>query len=302
MRKTILLLVSLFVLANVYAQKKCKSNKCNDDQIAPANEALFLSNNKIDELKSLHIFYGKPRNNSNKDIILLVQEEFVVGYDTVLNLPLWTSYLLTADWAKEDMRRKDCFRDDPRLNTSNQQVNCAYYKKSGFDRGHLSPRDDFNRSLTAQLNTFLFSNMVPQYPKHNRYFWKYLEAYINDLAESLDSIYIITGIAFDYNADGLPDEKENLPVMKDPEKPLAVPSHLYKIVLHPRSDGTIDALAILTPHNNTKRRKNKTFIYIEEQCLVSIDDIEDISGFNYFWRLENEVEDSLEERIEDDMW
>ncbi len=292
----------MFSIVNLNAQKKCSGNKCKNEQVSPANEALFLSDQRIDELKSLHIPYGKPRNNSNKDILLLVQEEFVVGYDTVLNLPLWTSYLLTRDWANDERRRKDCFRDDPRLNSTNKQLNCAYYEKSGFDRGHLSPRDDFNRSDIAQFNTFLFSNMVPQYPKHNRGTWKYLEGYINDLAESLDSIYVVTGIAFDYNDDGLPDEKENFPVINETEKPLAIPSHLYKIVFRSRPDGTHDAIAILTLHNNLKRNKKTSLKYLKDECLVSIDEIEGISGFNYFWKLENSLEEPLEEKTEVDLW
>lgn len=300
MRKTILLVVSLFITVTLSAQKKC-SGRCKNEQVDRANEALLLSNQRIDELKSLHVPYGKPKNNINKDIVLLVQEEFIVGYDTVLNLPLWTSYLLTADWANDEMKRKDCFRDDPRLNSTNQQINCGYYKKSKFDRGHLSPRDDFNRSETAQFNTFLFSNMIPQYPKHNRGTWKYLEGYLNDLAETLDSIYIVTGIAFDYDGNGLPDKKDSLPVIKKEVKPLAIPSHLYKIVLHPKSDSTFDAIAILIPHNNQKRKKKASFEYLKNQCLVSIDEIEDISGLNFFWRLDNSIENSLEGKTEDDL-
>ena len=166
----------------------------------------------------------------------------------------------------------------------------------------MSPRDDFNRSETAQFNTFLFSNMIPQYPKHNRGTWKYLEGYINDLARTLDSVYIVTGIAFDYDGNGLPDNKDSLPVIKKEVKPLAIPSYLYKIVLHRESDSTFKAIAIMTPHNNLKRTKKKSFTYLKNECLVSIDEIENISGFNFFWKLENPLEDPLEAKSENDLW
>jgi endonuclease G len=303
MKKIIFFIFTILIYFTSNAQTHCEGfNKCKNDQVEAANKALVISNQEESELYNLHLFEGKPRNNFNKDVIILVQNEFIVGYDTVLNLPLWTSYLLTSEWAGIKLDRCDCFRDDPRLNKTENQINCDYYSGSGFNRGHLSPRNDFNRSEIAQINTFLFSNMVPQFPNHNQSTWMYLEGYVNDLAESIDSIYIVTGIAFDYNGDGKPDFKEDLNLINKKKKPLAIPSHLYKIIVRKWDDGSIDAICFLTPHDNLRRKKLESFNYLEYKCLVSIDEIELISGFNFFWKLQNEKEEALESFKQSDLW
>ncbi|NOQ28141.1 MAG: hypothetical protein GQ564_22490 [Bacteroidales bacterium] len=303
MKKIILLVFTVLVFNYSKAQIHCGGfNKCTDAQAEEANEALLLSNQRIKELKDLHFFNGKPRNSSNKDIIILTQEGFIVGYDTILNLPLWTSYFLTKEWAEIERDRIDCFRDDPRLNKTKTQINCDYYKGSGFNRGHLSPRNDFNRSEIVQLNTFLFSNMIPQYPKHNQRMWRFLEEYVNNLAESIDSIYIITGIAFDYDGNGRPDSKDDLPLLEQNTRPLAIPSHIYKIVIKKRNDDTIEAISFLTVHDNIGRNKEESLSYLKDSCLVSIDVIEKLTGSNFFWSLDNKTERKLEKNIQKELW
>ena len=111
-------------------------------------------------------------------------------------------------------------------------------------------------------------------------------------------LVIVPGIAFDYNGDGLPDDKDDVPTIKH-DKPLAVPSHFYKIVIRNLPDGTIDAIAIITPHDVPRRNKSNSLNYIQNQCLNSIDAIERISGFNFRWGLDNQAEDDLELNVEE---
>lgn len=289
-------LALLFISANGYSQnKKCDGNDCNNAEVAEANAALLLSDAEIEHYKNLHLPFGKPRRRLYRHDLILVQKEFVVCYDTLLSLPLWTSYLLTSEWANDEMSRDDCFRDDPRLNPSEQQINCKYYSGSGFNRGHLSPRDDFNRSQLAMHNTYLFSNMVPQHPAHNQSTWRWFEAYVNQLAREIDSIYIFTGIVFDYDGDERPDDKDDIPLMdEDESRPLPVPSHSYKMILRKWPDGAVDVIAALVPHDKLRRGKDESLNYIESQCLVSVDDIEHLSGYNFYWRLGNWIERELE--------
>ena len=48
---------------------------------------------------------------------------------------------------------------------------------------------------TSQINTFAFSNIAPQYRKHNQVAWKNLEAYTRTKAsEKGPHFYVITGI------------------------------------------------------------------------------------------------------------
>ena len=48
---------------------------------------------------------------------------------------------------------------------------------------------------TSQINTFVLSNIVPQYPNHNQIAWKNWEAYTRTKASEKGShFYVITGI------------------------------------------------------------------------------------------------------------
>lgn len=62
-----------------------------------------------------------------------------------------------------ELARRNAFRTDPRL-TAQESSHCADYAGTGYDRGHIVPRSDMNRSRGAQANTFFLSNMAPQTP------------------------------------------------------------------------------------------------------------------------------------------
>lgn len=302
--KKIILVCSLLAFLNLLHGQDihCKGfNKCTNEEVVFANSELKLSASEMDYYLKLHLPFGRPGYSINKDIIILVNKEFVIGYDTVINLPLWTAYLLTKDWANDDLSRCDCFRDDPRVFPKSNQETCDIYKDSGMNRGHLAPRDDFNRSLTAQLNTFTFTNIVPQYPEHNQTTWRWLEDYINNLAERLDSIFIITGIIFDYNIDRVPDERDTYPMISE-SRPLPVPSDFYKILLYKNLNGTFEALSLIVPHDQVRRKKYESLSYIDLYCRTSIDNIEKVSGFNFFHRIANEIEDVLEATTTIELW
>jgi len=299
--KHILIILCLIIPATLTGQVKCSSEPCSTSEALTANADLILSNAEMDSIADIHLFKGKPLNRKNRDRVFLVHKEFVTCYDTAIKLPLWSSYLLTEDFANDTRNREDCFRDDPRMYPNSNQTTCDYYSGSGYNRGHISPRNDFNRSQTAMHNTYLFTNMVPQKAPHNQSTWRYTEEYINDLAEDQDSIYIVTGILFDYNEDNLPDEKDTLPMIAD-DRPLAIPSHFYKIIVKAFSDEEMYSLALVVPHDSSWRGKQEVLDYLKSDCISTIDHIEKVSGFNFFWRLENDIEQEVEGVASDELW
>ena len=46
----------------------------------------------------------------------------------------------------------------------------------------------------SQINSFVLSNMAPQYPKHNRNAWKNWEMYTRSKAEKMQYLLVITGV------------------------------------------------------------------------------------------------------------
>ena len=66
------------------------------------------------------------------------------------------------------------------------------YNKSGYDRGHLVPAEDFANTNLRLKSTFYYINCIPQTPNLNRGQWKRYETQIRKLSQS-DSLLIICG-------------------------------------------------------------------------------------------------------------
>lgn len=105
-----------------------------------------------------------------------------------------------------DADRVNAFRTDLRLPIDKNPA-CDDYKGSGFDRGHMVPRSDMNRSLVAIVNTFFLTNMTPQYPNVNQGVWARLEDWARAWAKVSGWVHIISGSVFDDNDDETPHQR-----------------------------------------------------------------------------------------------
>ena len=66
---------------------------------------------------------------------------------------------------------------------------------------------------------------------------------------------------------------------------VAVPNHFYKVVMD-YNGGNPKVLAFLLPHNNTTRP-----LY---EFVVTVDEVEEITGIDFFPGLDDEIENRLE--------
>jgi len=73
------------------------------------------------------------------------------------------------------------------------------YTKSGYDRGHLLPAEDFANNKNKLKSTFYYINCIPQTVKLNRGIWKTYETEIRKISQR-DSLLIICG-GCDYDLD-----------------------------------------------------------------------------------------------------
>ena len=86
--------------------------------------------------------------------------------------------------------RTECFRREPRLGRVGAPF-CEDYDEPIYGRGHMVPNADMKRSEAAMINTYKFSNMVPQHGEYNRKIWDCLEGSVRDWARTKGEIYII---------------------------------------------------------------------------------------------------------------
>ena len=188
--------------------------------------------------------------------------------------------------------RSNDFREDPLVNTGTaiekdyflkfpKEDGTFEYDGFGFDRGHLAPSADFRWSKKALSESYFYSNMSPQSPGFNRESWAELEGslrgYIQD--HPTTQLYVVTG----------PVLKEGLPVIERGVNKVAIPEMYFKVVLDLENK---QAIGFLMPNQKT------TYPLIS--FAKSVDEIEELTGLNFFSRITSEEE--IEKSIDKTNW
>ncbi len=214
------------------------------------------------------------------DDLIVEHEGFTLNYDEKNEQASWVAYKLEkSNLENARFKRKDNFREDPRVRTGSATLND--YKKSGFDRGHLAPAADFTWSEKALDHTFFMSNMSPQVPAFNRGIWKKLEEQVRDWARDNGMLYIVTGPIISGRKERIGNNK------------VTVPNSYYKVVLDIREP---DLKAIAFVMKNEKS---------DEDLLgfaMTIDRLEEITHLDFFPSIPDEMERKLEGTINIPSW
>jgi len=276
---------------------------------------LNLTSNEIKSIHSLHFPWSIPQSSEeDNNTVVLTQKQYVIGYSTTFHIPLWVGYRLTAKQLQTNVKRKNCFRRDIRL-TLAETSQCSNYQGSGMDRGHMAPNGDFNFDEYSQQDTFILSNVAPQYPKFNRSpgVWGYLEGLNRNLALKYDTLYVLSGSIFDGNNDGIKDTK-NQPKMwiKDIENSVAIPTHFYKILIkckHSLTDKDIktcgsdlDILSYVLPHVAEKICKLDNVQDYMVRHTSTIHDIELLTGVHFLSHLRPRDQARLKTALNTKIW
>jgi len=229
-----------------------------------------------------HLPFGipVPRSGATNEPVL-VQRDYVIGYDDMLRIPIWTGHRLRSVDLASQRERLECFRRDPRIRDAGSAAFCADYDEPIFDRGHMVPNSDMERSEAAMINTYMFTNMTPQHCAFNRGIWQALEALVRHWAKESETLFVITGSVFDANSDGLRDPPANATRIKarNGASRVAVPTHFYKALFRLGTDGVPDPMVIMLPNVNRKVPESQGRHYLE-QHLMSVAEIETVTGLD----------------------
>jgi DNA/RNA endonuclease G (NUC1) len=255
---------------------------CTAAQKAGADSALGLSaaGEKAAIITNLPwgvpVTVGSPEHES-----LLVQKDYVTLYDADLRDPLWVAYKLDASRLGKSPRI-DCFRADPRLGGQDASAP-SDYDEPIFDQGHLANNADMTLSANAVINSFLMSNMTPQYCQFNEGVWEMTENIVRLWAKAKDPLYVITGAIFDRNGDHRRDPDDVAVRMRsmNGKARVAVPSAFYKIVAQQKSASLIETIAIALPNDQTDLDHQAAVDYIAGH-VTTIAAIEQVTGEKFF--------------------
>lgn len=210
---------------------------------------------------------------------LIQHTYFTLSYSEANRQAEWVAYNLTPESINGPQERTDNFRIDPKVR--NNPVGSGDYSGSGYDRGHLCPAGDMKLNLTSMSETFYMSNMSPQNPSFNRGIWETLESRVRTWALEKNGVYVVTG----------PILKNICGTIKNGT--ISVPCSYYKIVFKDNGNEKIAIALIL--NNQGSSSSLKSFV-------TSIDNIEALTGIDFFSSLSDDIENKLESTINTSSW
>lgn len=224
------------------------------------------------------------------------QRNFTCYYDPDTYTSSWVAYPLCTSHTASD--RDESWGYDPLLPEHRQtSVSRGYgaseptvnYPENFYARGHQLPNAD--RSAVPQMmqQTYYSTNMTPQLQNgFNGGIWKNLEEAVRCAIPHNDTLYIVTGASF---TKGGAEEPVKMIVNRNDGKSLPVPNYYWKVVMKVRrlEGKPVEACAVgfWMPHSDLKGHDYAEF-------AVSVDQIEDWTGFDFYVHLE----DSLEKKAE----
>lgn len=269
MHFNILLSLALSLLLSMCSGKMVVGEKDNtqksDEQKTPA----------LEEMMELPAFDATQH--------IIVHKAYVVNYNSDNYIPNWVAYELTYAETYGDIKRKTNFNADPEL-SADEAAQWWDYRRSGYDRGHMAPAGDMKWDDVAMTESFYLTNVCPQDSALNHGLWNDLENKARKWARRDSCLYIVCGPVFYSN-----QTVQHIGT----ERHIAVPHGFFKVFLR-QHKGEWQAIGFLFK-NEQERNELRDH-------AVSVDEIEKLTGYDFFHLLDDETENRIEADLNPDLW
>lgn len=213
-----------------------------------------------------------PAPIKNGKEIILKRIGYTMSYNSDNKIPNWVAWHLTAEHADGPVKRfgggylEDVDVPKPRA------VRDDYYG-SVWSHGHMCPAGDNKWDRQAMRETFLLTNMCPQDRGLNSGVWNRIEMDCRKWARKYGDVYIVCGPIL------LNREHETIG-----ENKVVVPEAFFKVILCLQDNPK--AIGFIIRNNEGKKKR--------DQFINSIDEVERITGIDFFPALPDSIEDKVE--------
>jgi len=212
-----------------------------------------------------------PEPLKNGKEIILHRKGYVVSYNPELKIPNWVAWHLTAAHADGNVKRYSSYLEDE--DVPHPRATPEDYKGSGWSHGHMCPAGDNKWDRKAMRETFLLTNMCPQDRSLNSGLWNRIEMDCRKWAKKYGDVYIVCGPVL------LNRKHETIGTHN-----IVVPEAFFKVILC--LQGTPKAIGFIIRNNEGKKKR--------DQYVNTVDDVERITGINFFPSLPDEIENEVE--------
>lgn len=204
---------------------------------------------------------------------------YTVSYNHDMKNPNWVAWTITANHVSGNVQRMDFWDDDDMLAPKGF---LSDYYNSGYDRGHMCPAGDNKWSEKAMEDCFRITNMCPQDGGLNRGMWNSIEQQCRAWAKEYGKVYVVCGPLY-----------LNQQHRKIGKNKVVVPEAFFKVVLC--MEGTPKAIGFICRNQSQKGKKKTDFIN-------TVDDVERITGYDFFSKLPDNVEKKVEAHADINDW
>jgi len=217
--------------------------------------------------------YEIPAPLKNRPEQILRRKGYTTSYNKETRCPNWVAWHLTKSHTYGNAQRsQEKFMIDEDAKGARATDNDYY--NSRYDRGHMCPAGDNKWDRTAMRETFLFTNICPQNHGLNKYEWNDLEIQCRDWAREYGAIDIVCGPVY-YGRGTQKTIGSNR---------VWVPDAFFKVVLCRL--GTPKAIGFVYRNEGKKQSR--------EQAVYSVDEIERMTGIDFFPELDDRIELKVE--------
>ena len=207
---------------------------------------------------------------------LIDKHAYILSYNNETRCPNYVAWKLTEERLTPNVERTDFFVEDEDVDLD-YRVKHSDYSNSGYDRGHMCPAADNRFDMTAMEECFTMSNICPQNRTLNAGDWNDLEEKCRRLARKSDAVYIVCGPIFNGG-----NKKY---IGKRKKHKIAVPDKFFKVILVNNND-TYMAIGYVMDNDDSKKDL--------ADYAVSVDVVEQLTGFDFFYNLPDSVENEVE--------
>ncbi len=201
-------------------------------------------------------------------------EGFTVNFNPKNKTPNYVAWILQGNETEGASARSNKFWTDTDLEGC---PDTRDYTRSGYDRGHMCPAGEQKWSDEAMHDSFVMANICPQSHELNTGAWKTLEDKERVWAKRDSILVIVAGPIYDSS------DTKTIGTNK-----VRVPSAFFKVLLAPYS----------TP------MRAIGFVYPNMRCdgnmsayAASVDDVEKMTGLDFFAALPDSIENDIEAQV-----
>lgn len=232
---------------------------------------------KAERIRAEALDYARVPEGTPEQIV--EYEGFRVSFNPENRTPNWVAWELLGSETSGEHKRTNNFWQD------NGVKNCPSpkdYSNSGYDRGHLCPAADQQWSQKAMADCFSMANMAPQDHALNAGAWNTLEKKERQWAQRDSAIVIIAGPIY-----------EDSDSQRIGDAGVRVPGAFFKVMIAPYLDEP-RGIGFIYPNMSSPGNM--------ANYAMTIDQVEEITGYDFFYNLPDDIEEKIESTASFKAW